>query len=254
VQWTGNKKNLFKDGAVFIPTKEVLTFLDGISNVDSDSSTLNRLFDFTYFDLVKKLIEPSTDSEEQKTIWFKQEISNRLNGQFVFDEASVSFMEGEYREYKKKKGTHFKRSKRSYLSTTMTAEGYKKIGMLQRLLENQAIGTGVNGPLFWDEPDSNMNPKLMRLLVQILIELSRNGQQIILATHDYVLLKWFDLLMDKGKEDNVRFHALSSDPETKEIEIQSTNSYRLIDPNAIADTFDDLTKEQVKLKMGGLGK
>lgn len=40
----------------------------------------------------------------------------------------------------------------------------------------------------------------MKDLVHVLLELARNGQQIILATHDYVLLKWFDLLMDKGKE------------------------------------------------------
>ena len=45
-------------------------------------------------------------------------------------------------------------------------------------------------------------------IVQILLELSRNGQQVVLATHDYVLLKWFDLLMDERKEDHVRFHSL----------------------------------------------
>jgi predicted ATPase len=98
-----------------------------------------------------------------------------------------------------------------------------------------------------------MNPKLMKLLVQILLELSRNGQQIILATHDYVLLKWFDLLMDKGKEDHVCFHALYRD-KSGSITVDSVQDYRAISPNAIADTFNDLTKEQVNKKMGGLGK
>src|SRR5680860_955616 len=84
-------------------------------------------------------------------------------------------------------------------ASSMTAEGFRKVGILHRLLCNGTLNPGVSGPLFWDEPESNLNPKLMKLLVQILLELTRNGQQIILATHDYVLLKWFDLLMDKGK-------------------------------------------------------
>ena len=57
-----------------------------------------------------------------------------------------------------------------------------------------------SGPLFWDEADCSLNPNLMKLLVQILLELSRNGQQIILTTHDYVLVKWFDLLSKKSNE------------------------------------------------------
>ena len=95
---------------------------------------------------------------------------------------------------------------------------------------------------------------MMKLLVQILLELSRNGQQIILATHDYVLLKWFDILMKKGKEDQVRFHVLYRDSESNNVEIDSTDDYMEIDRNAIADTFNELTKEQVNRRMGELGK
>ena len=86
----------------------------------------------------------------------------------------------------------FKTENAEYSANSM-AEGFRKAGMLSRLLETGAIQPGVSGPLFWDEPESNLNYKLMKLLVQILLELSRNGQQIILATHDYFLLKWLDL-------------------------------------------------------------
>ena len=79
----------------------------------------------------------------------------------------------------------------------MAAEGIRKLGILQLLLENKQLDPGTSGTLFWDEPETNMNPKLVRLLVEILLELSRSGQQIILATHDYVLLKWFDLLIKR---------------------------------------------------------
>ena len=66
-----------------------------------------------------------------------------------------------------------------------------------------------------------------------------NGQQIILATHDYVLLKWFDLLMDKGKGDQVRFHVLSREAESGQVRRDSMDDYRAIEPNAIADTAID---------------
>ncbi|MOA11453.1 hypothetical protein D3C78_1313960 [compost metagenome] len=95
----------------------------------------------------------------------------------------------------------------------------------------------------------------MKDLVLALLELARNGQQVILATHDYVLLKWFDLLLDKkGKGDQVRFHVLSREAETGQVLRDSMDDYRAIEPNAIAETFNDLTKEQVARKMGGLGK
>ena len=131
------------------------------------------------------------------------------------------------------------------------AEGFRKAGILSRLLETGAIQPGISGPLFWDEPESNLNPKLMKLLVQILLELSRNGQQIILATHDYVLLKWFDLLMDKGKDDHVRFYSLYRDGQSEDVKINSTDEYREIKKNPIAEAFNSLTIAHAKSRLKG---
>lgn len=252
VQVTGDYKSPFNRGAVYIPAKEVLSFLDGISNEASDSDTLGRLFDSTFFDLIEMLLEQQREEVEEKTRWFREEIINELGGQFVFDEAAVRFKEGTYKEYKGRHASksYFSPSSKSGLSAAMTAEGYRKIGVLQRLLENQAIGTGVNGPLLWDEPESNMNPALTKLLVKILFEISRNGQQIILATHDYVLLKWFDLLMDKGKEDHVRYHLLNRDIDSNTIEVESTDDYSAISKSAISNAFAELYDEDVKRALG----
>lgn len=243
---------LYKQGATFIPTKEVLSFLDGISSTQSDQATLAALFDATYFDLCKKLLTDPGDSIEEKTAWFQEDITNSIKGKFVFDLASVVFRPGAYKEYKNISAskTYFAPSKSDSLSITMTAEGFRKIGVIQRLLKNQSIGTGTVGPLFWDEPESNMNPRLMKLLVQILLELSRKEQQIVLATHDYVLLKWFDLLMDKGKDDHVRFHVLYRDADSRELKLESTDNYREISPNAIANTFSDLYDSEIKRSIG----
>jgi wobble nucleotide-excising tRNase len=94
----------------------------------------------------------------------------------------------------------------------------------------------------------------MRLVVEMLLELARNGQQVVVATHDYVLLKWFDLLMDKGKDDHVRFHSLYRDTDTSEIKVASTEDYLTIAPNPIDEAFGFLINQEIENDMGGLGK
>jgi hypothetical protein len=145
-------------------------------------------------------------------------------------------------------------SKAPMLSSGMTAEGFRKIGVLQRLLSNGSLNPGTSGPLLWDEPESNLNPKLMKDLVQALLELARNGQQVILATHDYVLLKWFDLLDGQGQGGSAAFPRALPRHGSGQVRQDSMDDYRAIEPNAIADTFNELTKEQVARKMGALGK
>lgn len=135
----------------------------------------------------------------------------------------------------------------------MTAEGYRKIGVLHRLLCNQSIIPGKTGALLWDEPEANLNPKLMKELVQVLLELSRNGQQIILATHDYVLLKWLDLLMQKkGKEDHVRFHVLQRREEDARMSVYSTDDYGQLIATGISMTFGELYEKEIERSLKGI--
>ena len=222
---------------VFIPTKEVLSFMKGFNSL---YEKYGLSFDQTYQDICLLLDLPEVRPEtlHEKSKWAMAEIEGICGGRFVFYGGGKVTFKTENAEY----------------SANSMAEGFRKAGILSRLLETGAIQPGVSGPLFWDEPESNLNPKLMKDLVQVLLELARNGQQVILATHDYVLLKWFDLLMDKGRGDQVRFHVLSRDADSGQVRRDSMDDYRAIEPNAIADTFNELTKEQVARKMGGLGK
>ena len=224
----------FQNEAVFIPTKEVLSFMKGFNSL---YEKYGLSFDQSYQDvcLLLDLPEIRPENLHEKSKWAMSEIEGICGGRFVFYGGGKVTFKTENAEY----------------SANSMAEGFRKAGILSRLLETGAIQPGVSGPLFWDEPESNMNPKLMKLLVQILLELSRNGQQIILATHDYFLLKWLDLEM--SKTDHVLYHALYRGA-NGEIRVESAEDYRSISPNAIADTFNDLTKEQLNKKMGGLGK
>ena len=140
----------------------------------------------------------------------------------------------------------FLRNKQGNLEFTLLAEGMRKLGLLWLLIQN---GTLQNGTvLFWDEPETNLNPKLFRVLIDILLELQRDGVQIFLATHDYVILKELDL--QKKNSDKVAFHSLYRE-ETGEIACDTTDSYLDIHPNAIAETFTDLYDREIERSLKG---
>ena len=220
--------------AAFIPTKEVLSFAEGFVSL---YKKYQLSFDISYHDTCLLLDHPVLRPEnlQEKSKWAIEEIEKACGGKFIFyGGGRVTFKTPDGAEY----------------SANAIAEGFRKIGILARHLETGIINPGVSGPLLWDEPESNMNPKLMRLLVGILLELSRNGQQIILTTHDYVLLKWFDLLMDKGKEDHVRYHTLYHDEDTQAIRIESANEFSDIKKSAISDTFAELYDADIMRALG----
>lgn len=232
-----NSYEQYESDAVFIPTKEVLSFMKGFNSL---YEKYGLSFDQTYQDICLFLELPELRPEKlhEKAKWAIEEIEKICGGSFVFSGGGkVTF-----------------KTKNAEYSANSIAEGFRKVGILSHLLKTGAIQPGVSGPLFWDEPEANLNPKMMKLLVQILLELSRNGQQIILATHDYVLLKWFDLLSEKGKDDHVRYHSLYRDVDTNEIRLFSTDDYLEITPNPIGEAFGYLIDKEIQNSMGDLGK
>ncbi|MBK7364914.1 MAG: AAA family ATPase [Nitrosomonas sp.] len=263
--------NQYLAEAVFIPTKEVLSLVKGMTDKNYDQATVELIFDDGYVDLARSLIKAGHDDTDSKINLDPRmgaiipQLVNLIGGRYQWENGAFCFQAGRYVEKNSPKRTKAKAAQMYQDSTVteflptdghlyssgMTAEGYRKVGVLHRLLSNGTITPGSSGPLFWDEPESNMNPKLMKLLVQILLELSRNGQQIVLATHDYVLLKWFDLLVRPGKGDHIRFHALMNNCD--QVTIQSADNYKDLNNNAIANTFSDLYDEEIRRSLGGNG-
>lgn len=223
----------YNEVPVYIPTKEVLSFMKGFSSL---YLTYGLSFDQTYQDICLQLDLPEIRESalHEKSKWAIEEIESICGGRFVFNGAgNVTFKAGDA-EY----------------SANVIAEGFRKIGMLSRLLQTGSIQPGVSGPLCWDEPETNLNPKLMKLLVQILLELSRNGQQIILATHDYVLLKWFDLLINEEKGDRVFFHSIQQVEQAETFKVTTVDNFNSINKSAISDVFAELYDEDVKRALG----
>ncbi|MGI9142668.1 MAG: AAA family ATPase, partial [Fluviibacter sp.] len=143
----------------------------------------------------------------------------------------------------------FLKSPQGELEFTLLAEGIRKLGLLWVLIQN---GTLLGGSvLLWDEPEANLNPKLMRTVVQILIQLQRMGVQIFVATHNYNLLKEFDLQLEAT--DQVLFHSLYQDDQ-RNVQVASFQRYEDLQPNAIDDTLGQLADREIRQQMGKLGQ
>lgn len=232
---TSNKDNISNPIPSLIPTKEVLSFAEGFVALHE---RFKLSFDLTYREVCILIDHPALRPEnlQGKSKWAMEEIEKVCGGKFIFyGGGRVTFKTPDGTEY----------------SANAIAEGFRKIGILARHLETGIINPGVSGPLLWDEPEANMNPKIMRLLVQILLELSQKGQQVILTTHEYVVLKWFDLLMDKVKGDEVRYHTLYRD-KNDVVQIKSTDDYRGIVNNPISQAFTDITVAHAQTRLKGV--
>lgn len=256
--------------AVFIPTKEVLSLVKGMTDANHDQNTVELIFDDGYMDLANALMKSGHDDADARVNLDPRlntiipQLVNLIGGRYQWENGGFCFQAGKFEEkaspkrtkskagqiYQDSTVTEFIATSDHLYSSSMTAEGFRKVGILHRLLSNGSISPGSSGPLVWDEPESNMNPKLMKLLVQIILELSRNGQQVIIGTHDYVLLKWLDLLADKEQGDHVRYHTLYRDEETNELVNQSGDDYSAISKSSISNTFAELYDEDVKRALG----
>lgn len=252
-------ENIDIESGVFIPTKEVLTLLPAIESGAVSYEQLKALFDGTVVDLYSSLIERDAMDEkqllntDQRLSAVLKQLCENIGGQYRYRGNEHYFVAGKYEQYKKGKNEYwFKAEPDSETSTTMTAEGYRKIGMLQQLILNGGINSSAKSPLFWDEPESNLNPKLMKMIVLSLLEISRNGKQVFIASHDYVLLKWFDLLANRHEKlgDSIVYHLLTKDESTGSIKCESSSDYSLISRSAISDAYAELYDAEIDRALG----
>lgn len=207
----------------YIPVKEMLAHAPGFRSLYSDREIH---FEEIYSDIVDRAFRPILRGPmEEKRKRLLEILERAIQGKVV--------AKGE---------EFFLQDRQGNLEFTLLAEGMRKLALLWLLIQN---GTLLRGSiLFWDEPEANLNPKMIGQIIEILLELQRTGVQIFLATHDYVVLKQLDL--QKETSDSVKFHSLFRKKETGEIAICSTEDYISIHPNAIADTFMDLYDRDIE--------
>ena len=173
--------------SVFIPAKEVLTLGWLPSLYDRREIPIDK----TYPDIVTLLLGPVLRQPEPASIVAKLQ---QLIGGKVEEE-----------------GGHFYLSAANQprMEMNLVAEGMRKFATLYKLLANGTLTPETT--LFWDEPEANLNPALLREMAAVLTELAKAGFQIILATHSLFLLKELHILAQQQQRP-VRYFGLSAKP------------------------------------------
>ena len=135
----------------------------------------------------------------------------------------------------------------------LEAEGLKKISLLWQLLMTDNLTE--NSILIWDEPEANLNPKYLPKIVECLLELSRQGVQIFLSTHNYIFAKYFDVA--KKVDDKVIFHSLYFEEKSDGVKCDTQSYFENLKHKDISAAFNEfrnkkqawmnLTNEEQKL-------
>lgn len=114
----------------------------------------------------------------------------------------------------------------------LVAEGLRKFAMLARLIATENLLD--KGTLFWDEPEANLNPRLIRVIAGTLVGLASSGIQVIAATHSYFLMKEIELLA-QGKKMDRQFIGLNRRPDGPGVIHQQSDSLLGLDHVAALD-------------------
>ena len=166
---------LIKQASLFIPTKEMLSFYDGFMSL---YLTRQLPFDEIYYHLAKTLgllVLKEISSPEKQIL---KSLETLLTGKLLLEKGRVYLLPQNGKK----------------MEISLVAEGMRKIGTLSHLIANGSLNK--NTILFWDEPESNLNPKLIRELAKVLVDLSSIGVQIFINTHSLFLIKEFEILRE----------------------------------------------------------
>jgi ABC-type multidrug transport system ATPase subunit len=126
----------------------------------------------------------------------------------------------------------------------VVAEGLRKLGMLARLIATGALLD--KGCLFWDEPEANLNSRIIKRVARSIVDLSFSGIQVFIATHSLFLLRELEMLLEERKGD-ARFFGLHASSDGVLVE----QGPSVEDMGAIAVLDEELEQSDRFLANGG---
>lgn len=214
--------------SVFIPVKEMLANAPGFRSLWARREVH---FESIYADIIDRAFLPilkGPKDQHRKTL---------LN-------ALQRAMDGKVIE----KNEEFRlKNRHGELEFTLLAEGIRKLGLLWLLIQN---GVLVNGAvMFWDEPEANLNPKLFSVVVDILLQLQRMGVQIFVSTHDYAVLKEFELAAKPT--DKIVYNVLYRPTPDESVVIETATAPFRLEHSPIADAMTSLYDREIRKSLGG---
>lgn len=175
--------------SIFLPPKEVLT----LQHVILASRERDKLFGFddTYYDLARALRVPTRVGRNAgEFVQPRKSLESMVDGRIEYDAAANHWQ--------------FKKGNQKF-SIGVTAEGIKKIAILDTLLGNGYLSP--DSVVFIDEPESALHPVAISELLDIIAALASKGMQFFIASHSYFVIKKLFLI---AQENTMSIPVLSS--------------------------------------------
>lgn len=207
---------------IYIPTKEMISTTEHFASLYEE---YHIDFEEMYYDLAKLLDRPLSKgpntNEQNEVLKSFEEI---MKGQIV---------QRDKKFYLKVRGE-------GEFEMGLLSDGYRKLAMIVYLILSGSMNK--NTILFWDEPETNMNPKTIRPIVQALVALAKMGVQIFVTTHDYFVQQEFNMLtvypeLNPERLD-IRFMSLYRDGEMNDVKYELEKTASDLKHNAIMQEFD----------------
>ncbi len=140
-------------------------------------------------------------------------------------------------EVLKENGRFYIRNKQGKFEAHLVAEGIRKLSSIMYLITNGELNE--NTILFWDEPESNLNPALIKTVADFIISLAAQGIQLFIATHDYLLIHLLSLKAEyRSIEKNIpdmKFFSLQKTDE--QLTVEQADTLAKISNNPILDEY-----------------
>ena len=223
-----------KYDSIYIPTKEMISTTEHFTSLYEE---YHIDFEEMYYDLAKLLDRPLSkgpNTNEQNEVL--RSFEKIMKGQIIQQDKKFYLKvrdEGEF-------------------EMGLLSDGYRKLAMIIYLILSGSMNK--NTVLFWDEPETNMNPRMIRPIVQALVALAKMGVQIFVTTHDYFVQQEFNMLTvypELNPEHlDIRFMSLYRDEETNDVKFELEATASALKHNAIMQEFDAMYDREQRIIYG----
>ena len=213
--------------SVFLPARDVLSIYPGFM-----AAYRNRelAFDETYYDLCHLLSGSplrGPRAEAASALW--QPLGQHAHTTVAFERDRFYLVSDED----------------GVIEAHLAAEGLRKIATIMHLIANGSLTK--NTVLFWDEPEANLNPRLIKVVADFMLQLAAHEIQIFIASHDYLLTNQLSLNAEYQTEAAlkapVRFFAFSRGSESG-VRVESGTTLAELESNPIMDEFAALYERE----------
>lgn len=163
-------------------------FVNSSRRSSSDSLTGVPKYFYDLINLVDKNIKSNENSQDNLSLY--KNITDIIGGELDLSESGdIYFNE-----------TGSNRN----ININLTATGVTNLGLIGLLLKKNVIAKGSF--LFVDEPEVNLHPAWQKILIETLYHLSKNGINVVIASHSIDMMKYIENIMKKSSEEDITQH------------------------------------------------